>query len=174
MAMDVPPLYRIRGRLTASIRLTDHRAGFVRKRTILKDGGMTKKSELYRTFIERMEAARKDGHRLEAAWYAYAVIEDRMRSLLQVTGLAARPRMMLGDKIQELENRRIPEIDAQLDFLLLKAWKEDRNNLMHAMAGGALSIEDIDKMSERLARDGCKIARSLASLARRMKKRAAK
>jgi len=88
--------------------------------------------------------------------------------------LPARPRMMLGDKINELEKRHIPEIDAQLDFLALKAWKEDRNNLMHAMAGGALSIEHIDKMSEGLARDGCKIVRSLASLARRMKTRAAK
>lgn len=140
---------------------------------------MARKHGLYQTFMDRMDAAKTSGSNLEASWYAYAVIEDRLRSLLRSTGGDLRPNgtpfKMLGPKLAELRDRapRFPEIDKQLDFGALTAWKNDRNDLTHAMAEGSMPIEEIDRMARDLAVKGSALARELAALARRAKKRTA-
>lgn len=138
---------------------------------------MARKHELYQVFMERIDVALASGHDLESSWYAYAVIEDRLRSLLRATGgdllPSGKPIKMLGPKLGELNKRApsFPEIFKQLDLPALEQWKDDRNDLTHAMAEGNIPLEEIDRMAKRLASEGRSIARSLAALARRVKKR---
>jgi len=45
-----------------------------------------RKHDLYATLIERCEAAAANAAYFESSWYAYAVLEDRLRSLLRSSG----------------------------------------------------------------------------------------
>lgn len=47
---------------------------------------MLDKQKLLSGTIARMEAVHKDGYHLESAWYAYAILEDRLRSILLSSG----------------------------------------------------------------------------------------
>ena len=47
---------------------------------------MNTKRELYEELYERMNTAHDAGFNLEASWFAYAVIEDRLLSLLRNSG----------------------------------------------------------------------------------------
>jgi len=138
---------------------------------------MVKKDKLYRTLIERMELAANEGRDLEAGWYAYAVIEDRTRSLLKSSGgipvdSHGNQIRMLGAKTKELKKRakQIPRLKAGVDFPQLKAWTKNRNDLIHGMAEGSLTVEDIDRIAKKVALDGPVIARGLATTARKLKK----
>lgn len=138
------------------------------------------KENHYRIFIRRLEKALNDGHYLESSWYAYAVLEDRLRSLLRSSGGEAhhttgKKITMMGPKLRELKDRRANDaiISAQFTDALhdsLHLWKEDRNNLTHAMADASISIEDIDTLAQKLAHDGKKLVRDYCALCRRVKK----
>ncbi|PZT43424.1 hypothetical protein A7X92_14345 [Stenotrophomonas maltophilia] len=79
---------------------------------------------------------------------------------------------MMGRKIKEL-NRR-----AEKDKLLkenfehdkLNAWKDSRNNLMHAMGDATMTIDEIDASAKKLAEDGQELVREYAAACRRLKK----
>ncbi|MDP4310848.1 MULTISPECIES: hypothetical protein [Stenotrophomonas] len=138
------------------------------------------KEDLYKTFINRMKSASDAGAYLEASWYAYAALEDRLVSLLQNSGgvgenaggANGKPIKMMGRKIKEL-NRR-----AEKDKLLkenfehdkLNAWKDSRNNLMHAMGDATMTIDEIDASAKKLAEDGQELVREYAAACRRLKK----
>lgn len=138
---------------------------------------MNEKRKLYENFFERMSAAKAAGFNLEASWYCYAIIEDRLTSLLRSSGgvgqnVSARPIRMLGPKLKELKQRA--NNNALLKSLLpsqeIHDWKEERNDLMHAMAGGSLTIEEIDKRAYLLITNGEQLVKQLAASAMRMKK----
>jgi hypothetical protein len=140
------------------------------------------KTKLYKKLISRMDEAVNSGNDVEAAWYAYAVLEDRLRSMLRQSGGdgekkgKGKPIRMMGPKIVELKKR------SQKDSLLancfafdpLNDWKNDRNNLVHAMADGQHDIIEIDELASKLAKEGVALARIYSTNARRLKANRAK
>lgn len=137
---------------------------------------MTKRV-LYSEFLTRMDAATRAGMFFEAAWYAYAVLEDRLRSLLRQSGgemdSKGKTIRIMGPKILELERRAKNDAPLRASFERgrLWSWKESRDKLMHGMAEGGLSISQIDAMVKTLASDGSSLARDYAAAAMRLKNR---
>lgn len=139
------------------------------------------KQSLYKTFISRLESAYEDGRYFEASWYAYAVLEDRLRSLLRNSGGegvggSARPIRMMGAKLKELSDRALSDklLKANFEHDRLDAWKDDRNNLMHAMAEATMTIAQIDQAAKKLAKEGVELVREYAAACRRLKKHRSK
>lgn len=134
------------------------------------------KRSLYESFIERIDRHVSSGSFFEASWYVYAVLEDRMISMLQNSGGATQsngnPIRMLGRKLSTLKTRA--ECDALLDANFphdaIFDWKERRNNLMHAMAEGSLNIDQIDEYAKSLAEEGQELVRKVSACAMRLKK----
>lgn len=148
---------------------------------------MTKR-KLFEVFFDRMSAAEDAGMLFEAAWFAYAILEDRLVSMLQNSGgatkLNGKPVTMMGSKIDMLRKRAcsdallassFPEHDAaDKTKTELWKWKVDRDNLMHSMASGELTLEQIDVLVAKVARDGGRLARQYAAAAARLKKHRSK
>lgn len=144
---------------------------------------MTKR-HLFEVFLDRMTKAEAAGMPLEAAWYAYAILEDRLVSMLRNSGgvlnAKGEPIDMMGPKMVELRRRaksdpllaaNFPEHDIQkMKQTKLGKWKDARNNLMHKMANGDSDLEKIDGMVSRVAADGAELAREYAAAAARLKK----
>ena len=137
------------------------------------------KEDLYRTFMARMQSAYQSSMYLEASWYIYAVLEDRLVSLLQNSGGAGenaggtsgKPIRMMGPKLKELSRRSKKDrlLEANFEHDKLHAWKESRNNLMHAMGGATMPVNEIDAAAKRLAEDGQELVREYAAACRRLK-----
>ncbi|WP_337827495.1 hypothetical protein [Pseudonocardia sp. TMWB2A] len=133
--------------------------------------GCMRKFALYRQMISRLDDAVAGGHFFEASWYAYAVLEDRLISLLSSTGGGRNLRMM-GPKIAELKSRAAsdPALAANFEYTRLNAWKDARNDLMHAMAEGSIPMSDIDLCAQALAKEGAALVRIYGAAARRQKR----
>lgn len=135
-----------------------------------------KKRTLYEEFIKRQGAALAAGQHLESAWYAYSVLEDRLRSMLRSTGgeMTAKKKLieMLGPKLKALKTRAESDqlLAANLDYSGLDKWRDDRNKLTHKMAEGSVTIQQIDKDAEQLAKDGVRLVRETSAAATRLKK----
>jgi hypothetical protein len=137
------------------------------------------KKQLYVAFIERMEGAVAKGYYLEASWYASALIEDRLLSLLRSTGTEfdsrGKPMRMLGAKVAELARRSKANelLRVSFDAEPVRRWTRMRNDLVHAMANGTRSLSQVEAEAEALGKQGSNLVRVLAATARRMKKRLA-
>jgi hypothetical protein len=135
------------------------------------------KTRLYEQLIARMDDAVSCGRHVEAAWYAYSVLEDRLRSMLVHTGGegsnkgSGPPLKMLGPKLTELKTRAGKDdlLRSCLEFKRVDQWRKDRNELVHAMAAGQLDITQIDSRAAALAIEGAELARLYATEARRLK-----
>ena len=138
------------------------------------------KQQLYKDFIARLETSFNDGHYFESAWYSYAVLEDRLRSLLRSSGGETHTKTgkhirMMGPKLRELKERwpKHPLLAGTFTVELhdrLDDWKESRNDLMHAMADATMSLADIDAQAKVLANDGKTLVRDYCSACRRLKR----
>lgn len=129
------------------------------------------KSSLYREMIKRLEHAIKERQFFEASWYAYSLLEDRLISLIKSGGgVPGRP--MMGKKIEALDKMvKAGTVEARnFESTKLRAWADDRNKLMHAMAEGKMTIDDVDAMVEKLANDGSALVRMYAAAAMRQKR----
>jgi hypothetical protein len=138
----------------------------------LREGGGMAKSSLYKEMIKRLDDACANRHFLEASWYAYAVLEDRLISLIK-SGGGVPGRLMMGKKIEALDKLvKAGTVELRnFESTKLRAWADDRNTLMHAMAEGKMTIEDVDAMAEKLANDGSTLVRIYAAAAMRQKKK---
>lgn len=135
------------------------------------------KQALYSAFIKRMNAATEVAQYFEASWYAYAVLEDRLRSLLRNSGGEGvggkgKPIRMMGPKLKELKYRAKTDqlLKANFEHARLNKWKDARNNLMHAMADASMTLEQIDQAAKALAEEGVLLVRELSAACRRLKK----
>jgi hypothetical protein len=135
------------------------------------------KQALYSAFIKRMKAAYESAQYFEASWYAYSVLEDRLRSLLRNSGGEGvggkgKPIRMMGPKLKELKYRAKTDLllKANFEHDRLNNWKDDRNNLMHAMADASMTIEQIDQSAKTLAEEGAVLVRDFSAACRRLKK----
>ncbi|MEL1249095.1 hypothetical protein [Aurantiacibacter gilvus] len=149
---------------------------------------MTNKRALFEVFMDRMTVSQEAGMPFEAAWYAYAILEDRLVSLLRNSGgendHKGKPIRMMGNKIKELRDRTsndqllaayFPEHDVEdKKQTALWKWKEDRDELMHGMASGELTLEQIDGLVQRVATEGASLARDYANAATLLKKHRSK
>jgi hypothetical protein len=142
------------------------------------------KHQLYQDFIQRLEASLADGHYFESAWYSYAVLEDRLRSLLRNSGgetLIGTHKLirMMGPKLRELKARLKKDKLLAATFTdelhdRLHQWKSTRNDLMHAMADASMPLSEIDASAKTLATDGEVLVRDFCAACRRLKKHRAK
>ena len=138
------------------------------------------KQALYKEFMSRMDSAYSNCMYLEASWYMYAVLEDRLVSLLRNSGgvgqnkggANGKPIRMMGPKLKELQRRSNKDELLKVNFEhdKLNAWKESRNNLMHAMGDATMPIGDIDAAAKKLTEDGRILVREYSSACRRLKK----
>lgn len=139
---------------------------------------------LYKTFIGRMKNAYDAGMYLEASWYAYAVLEDRLLSLLRNSGgvgqnsggANGKPIRMMGPKLKELSLRSKKDrlLKENFEHDKLNVWKKSRDNLMHAMGDATMTVKDIDAAAKKLAEDGQVLVRDYAAACRRLKRHRAK
>lgn len=141
---------------------------------------MASKRSLYEDFTGRIDTSIASGHFLEASWYIYAALEDRLISMLQQTGGATsasgKQIKMLGPKIGELDARQSSDqlLAANFPKTEIEAWGRRRNDLMHGMADGSLTIAQIDADARSLAIDGRDLLRDVAAAAMRLKKHRSK
>jgi hypothetical protein len=134
------------------------------------------KASLYKTLISRMNDAISAGNYLEASWYSYAILEDRLRSLLRSTGgepLTAngRPLQAMSKKRKLLETRLAANQQLMSQLTALKDWCTRRNSLAHAMADATTPIADVDANKKALGEDGAELVRTLTASAMRLKRR---
>lgn len=134
------------------------------------------KKELYTIFMARMTEAHEAGYHFESSWYSYAILEDRLRSLLRSSGGEGvggpgKPIRMMGPKLKELKHRAKSDqlLKVNFDHDRLNLWKNSRNDLMHAMADASMSLEQIKNEAKSLSEEGAKLVRLLSDSARRVK-----
>jgi hypothetical protein len=141
------------------------------------------KREHYKDLMERMNKAHDDKYYLEASWFGYTVLEDRLLSALRQSGGATyanfKPIRMLGKKMQEITLRKKKDSLLSVyfdDFLMdrVHKWKEERNDLTHAMADGTQSISEIDKAAYLLSLNAKKLVRDVCNASQLLKKNRSK
>lgn len=141
---------------------------------------MKRKDSIYQKYIGQLEETTKAGYHFEGAWLEYVLLEDRLVSLLENSGGVPNGIRMMGPKIGELKSRSINDSNLRghlsPENLLdrLDNWKDQRNLLMHSMADGSLSVDEIESKIKTLAESGSLLVRQFASAARRVKRRAVK
>lgn len=137
-----------------------------------------KKSSHYSALIKRMDAALESSHPLEAIWYAYALIEDRLISILNLSGgsltQSGEPIINLGRKLKTITKRHSSDrlLETYIDTGLMqqiRTWAKDRNDLIHAMASAAKTMPEIDSLSETVAKAGTILAYTVCRHTRRLK-----
>ena len=133
----------------------------------------------YKVLISRLGEAIKDEFFLEASWLAYAILEDRLVSALDETGGAVtttgRPIRMLGPKLGEIKARQQSVLNLRKAFFgdmldRLDAWKDQRNDLMHAMADESKSISEIVQLAQAVALSGRDLVPDFCAACRRLKR----
>lgn len=140
---------------------------------------MAEKNNHYKELMSRMNQAHENEYYLEACWFAYTVLEDRLLSALRQSGGACyanhRPIRMLGKKMQEIRQRKRNDQllaayfnDALMDRI--HQWKGNRNDLTHAMADGTKPMSEIDKAAYLLSINAKGLVKDVCSAARLLKK----
>lgn len=118
------------------------------------------KYQNYKEQFGRLNKALKQGFHLEAMFIEYAIIEDRSESILRHAGK--------WDGYVKKQKGRFPTIDSKLKYILkqaenkkdlihryfsdelisrILAWKDKRNQLIHALLKQKLSSEEITQIS---------------------------
>lgn len=133
------------------------------------------KAYKYSELLSRMDDAIEHEFYLEASWISYAIIEDRLLSILKESGGGHDKFKMLGPKLGEVNKRMLDTLNMRKAFsgpllLDLDRWKNERNLLMHTMASESKTTNELDDDSKKLALDGRQIARDLCAACRRYKK----
>jgi hypothetical protein len=135
----------------------------------------------YEELLTREAESRKAAFNLESAWISYAVLEDRLNSLLRLTGgiptdRKKKPIRMLGKKLKAAIDRL--GSDAELrkatgkgsDLNAIGSWKDRRDSLMHSMANDGRSWADLAAEASALSSDGRDVVRAASSAVMRLKK----
>lgn len=137
-----------------------------------------RKKKHYEELMVRMTKAIAAEFYLQAGWYAYAILEDRLVAVLKRSGGATNdngtPIKMLGPKLKTIVRRRSsdPLLRVYFDSTLIDAidkWKNERNTLMHAMADAATPMNKLDEQARLLATRGKELIKSVCRHARQLK-----
>jgi hypothetical protein len=134
---------------------------------------------LYKVLIARMDGAIAGRFYLESLWLAYAILEDRLVSVLNCTGGADDKNgdaiWKMDKKLQVLKERRKHDRLFQAYFPIdwtsrVAVWKNARNQLTHAMANGTITATDLDIQSEALAKTGSVLVYETCRQTRQLKR----
>jgi len=137
------------------------------------------KREHYQELLDRMNKSHSSEVYLEASWYAYTVLEDRLLSALRQSGgenyANHRPIRMLGKKMQEITFRKKKDKLLAAYFTTelmdrIHKWKEDRNDLTHALADGTKTMAEVDKMAYLLSTTARSLVNDVCSAVMRLKR----
>jgi|ERR1051326_3116591 hypothetical protein len=142
---------------------------------------LPRKKKHYEEMMVRMTRAIEREFYLEASWYAYAILEDRMIAILHRSGGAHekkhKTKLMrnFGRKLEVIDKRRKRDSLLKVNFSdssikALKTWKDERNDLMHAMANAAIPLSTIDTKARLLATNGRVLVKEMCRAQRRLKK----
>jgi len=138
-----------------------------------------RKKKHYEEMMVRMTKAIEAHYCLEASWYAYSIIEDRMIAVLMATGGAvdARGKLYrnLGRKLDVIKERAKKDtlLRAYFDSAVVAAitkWKDERNTLMHAMANASVPLADIDTQTLLLATNGKELVKTVCRVTRLLRR----
>ncbi len=134
------------------------------------------KKENYELLIGRMKVAQEKEFFLEQTWIAYAIIEDRILSILDKIGLIqAHSIIMLNAKIRILTKEKASRSELRKIFYddILKRiiqWAKKRNKLMHALASEKKKIDIADPNIKDIAQTGESLAREISARVWSLKK----
>jgi len=138
------------------------------------------KRDYYKILMHKMSEAHEHKFYLESSWYAFAILEDRLLSALRQTAGGThygnnRPIRMLGNKIGEINLRRKNDnlLNAYFNDELMNEisiWKDERNDLMHALAEGTRTIEEILRIAKSQSSKGKSLIKKTCTAARLLKK----
>ena len=134
----------------------------------------TAKGAAYQQLLDRASEAMSGAFYLEAGWIIFALLEDRLNSVLRLTGgiptdKNGRPIQMLGKKLRVARERLVTDDAVRKAMRLgrdldqLERWKDRRNDLAHSMANDARSWADLAEEASVLAADGRALAGSISS-----------
>jgi hypothetical protein len=123
-----------------------------------------------------MEKAIREGHDLQAAWIAYALMENRLTIVLELSGgVPSDAVRSFGRKLGHAQKRLAADRRLQaaasgwgpphLDLAAVDRWKDERNDLTHDMAQSTASWGTIGPRAAALAREGIELARTVNSFA---------
>lgn len=125
----------------------------------------------YREQMGRLSKAMKNGFFLEAVSIEYAVMEDRLESIIRHSGrwtpksdehVSIHRKVKRVEKLAEEKNSPAQKyFTAELLKSILQ-WKEDRNDLMHKLMNQQLHTEDLRSAAE----SGQAIIKTLSSKAK--------
>lgn len=141
-------------------------------------GNITKR-DYYKVLMHKMQEAHSHKFYLESSWFAFAILEDRLLSALRQSGGSTyannKPIRMLGPKMIEIKKRKRTDKLLKAYFsneLMDKVdkWSKERNGLMHAMADGTQSIEDILKTAYMQSTTAKTLIKDICNAARLLKK----
>ena len=158
------------------------------------------KAEIYKDLLQRYEKAATAGFFYEANWFAYAIFEDRTRSIVFNSGDGLGHGGIMSEKLKlifdrhdarvakvvngrpvRLQGRKVkvpkyPHLHTlrRSDILILRRWAKKRNELSHALATGQLSLTIADQSSAKLSLVAGRLLGRLCAAARRLKKLRAK
>jgi len=141
----------------------------------------TAKGAAYQQLLDRASEAMSGAFYLEAGWIIFALLEDRLNSVLRLTGgiptdKNGRPIQMLGKKLRVARERLVTDDAVRKAMRLgrdldqLERWKDRRNDLAHSMANDARSWADLAEEASVLAADGRALVGSISSAVMRLKK----
>ena len=137
----------------------------------------------YADLFKRIQVANTSSHPLEAIWYAYALIEDRLRSILLKSGGASTSAgtniIGLGKKLTAVKKRRMHDklLSVYFDQTLMtdiRKWATQRNGLIHAMADASTAMPAIDQLSLSVAKEGTRLSYILCRQTRLLTRNRAK
>ena len=137
------------------------------------------KTHHYKILMHKMNEAHEHKFYLEASWFAFAIVEDRLVSTLRQSGGTTDSQnqeiRMLGRKMGVISQRKrndsllaayfTDELMGEIDV-----WKDKRNDLAHALAVGSQSIEDILTTAENLSEEAKDLVNKVCAAARLLKK----
>ena len=128
------------------------------------------KEDLYTLFFTRMNEANKACYYFETITIAYAMIEDRINSVLDKTGGNAD--RMISKKLEFLRKRKNVLVRAQFpeDFIKeIEHWIDQRNVLAHEMANSHKPWTYLDKKAALLALRAPKLVNEISGAVNRVK-----
>lgn len=160
---------------------------------------MSSKTNLYSELLKRQRIAAEAGFHFESCWFAHAIFEDRTRSIVSNSGdgkgyggsMSDKLKLILarwdevktktvngkpvkdkrsGKKVKIAKWPLLHTLERQL-IEDIQLWTQDRNQLVHALASGHISLAEADDLGQQLSELGMKLASEICSAARRLKKR---
>ena len=127
------------------------------------------KFENYKEQYERLKKALKYEFYLEAVFIEYAIMEDRLNSILRYEGnsINSQKHVSIDKKINKVKTiargkNSLPNKYFTEEFLdRIHNWKERRNPLIHSLMKLPLTTEELRSLAlegEQLTRDLCRLA----------------